>query len=171
MAFIALKGPLPLHGFSRCLAHFKVKHGSTRAPTELLVERQTTFLTLTFGSHNYDYRDGYPANPNETKPMLVSGHSFSRDGFQWHFSATAPFGAVAADGTQFSTIERPHFIVNRHGTPTHLVAAVNPLWRADTPCAGCDARHGSSHSCVVCKTSRGQDWTYTAAQQLSASRK
>ena len=39
--------------------------------------------------HLYDYRDGYPANPNQTMPILVSGHAFSDDGLQTlHYSVS-----------------------------------------------------------------------------------
>merc|ERR1712226_905630 len=31
-------------------------------------------------AHRYDYRDGWPVNPNQTMPVLVSGHAFSRNG-------------------------------------------------------------------------------------------
>jgi hypothetical protein len=59
--------------------------------------------------HLYDYRDGYPANPNQTMPVLVSGHAFSTDLHTLHYSvvegvslgATQPFDPVVRfdDGT------------------------------------------------------------------------
>ena len=36
------------------------------------------------------------------------------------------------------------------------------------PCDGCDARAGSAHSCVVCKTSGGIDYTYTLVSRLNS---
>ena len=39
-----------------------------------------------------DYRDGYPANPNQTMPILVSGHAYSQDLLTWHYSmGSQPF--------------------------------------------------------------------------------
>lgn len=67
-----------------------------------------------FISHNYDYRDGWPANPNQTMPILVAGHGFSTDGLEWNFSTTPPYGSYAdlADGRRqmFATMERPHLV-------------------------------------------------------------
>eukprot|EP01062_Namystynia_karyoxenos_P021972 TRINITY_DN183_c1_g1_i1.p1 TRINITY_DN183_c1_g1~~TRINITY_DN183_c1_g1_i1.p1 ORF type:complete len:423 (+),score=140.41 TRINITY_DN183_c1_g1_i1:65-1270(+) len=119
--------------------------------------------------HRYDYRDGYPPNPNQTEPVLVSGHAFSADGVDWRFSDTQPYNNWVdyTDGTRqyFATWERPHLVFNEGGEPTHLVNGVSPVW-GDPPCAQCDARPGSAHSCVVCKTSRGVDWDYTLVSAL-----
>ena len=45
-----------------------------------------------FLAHRYDYRDGWPVNPNQTMPILVSGHGFSRDGVDWHFNQAEQVG-------------------------------------------------------------------------------
>ena len=44
-------------------------------------------------AHRYDYRDGYPPNPNQTEPVLVSGHGYSQDGVNWGFNDEAPYEA------------------------------------------------------------------------------
>ena len=126
-------------------------------------------------AHNYDYRDGWPVNPNQTMPVLVSGHGFSTDGVKWQFnSAEQPYDAVVRfeNGTaqHFSTFERPHLLFNDRQQPTHLVNGVSPYWQppgAAGPCDKCDARLGSAHSCVVCKTTKGIDYTYTLVTKLN----
>lgn len=40
-----------------------------------------------FLAHRYDYRDGFPVNPNHTMPVLVSGHDFSHGGKEWHINS------------------------------------------------------------------------------------
>jgi len=35
--------------------------------------------------HLYDYRDGWPVNPNQTMPVLVSGHAYSMDLTTWGY--------------------------------------------------------------------------------------
>jgi hypothetical protein len=123
-------------------------------------------------THSYDYRDGWPPNPNQTEPMRVSGHAYSPDGLNWTFDDESPFFAVVKfdDGTQknYSTFERPHLIFDDAGEPTHLVNGVSPFWLGPDghPCSLCDKRAGSDHSCVVCKTTKGIDWTYTLVQPL-----
>lgn len=126
-------------------------------------------------AHRYDYRDGYPPNPNQTMPVLVSGHGYSADGVDWRFnSAQQPYDAkiTFANGTvqQFSTWERPHLLFDqKSGAPTHLINGVQPYWMGPSgACDGCDARAGSAHSCVVCKTSPGIDYTYTLVSRLNA---
>ena len=74
-----------------------------------------------FLAHRYDYRDGWPVNPAQTMPVLVSGHGFSDDGVNWKFnSAEQPYDAVVtfANGTKqmFSTWERPHLVFDADGT-------------------------------------------------------
>jgi len=125
-------------------------------------------------AHRYDYRDGYPPNPDQTMPVLVAGHAFSEDLFTWHLSLEPPFDnhLTFANGTvqHFATMERPHLIFNDAGNPTHTVHGVSPVWdQYGEPCSVCDARPGSQHSCVVCKTSKGYDWTYTLVQKLRVS--
>ena len=39
-------------------------------------------------AHRYDYRDGWPPNPNQTMPVLVSGHGYSADGVEWTSGVT-----------------------------------------------------------------------------------
>jgi hypothetical protein len=126
-------------------------------------------------AHRYDYRDGWPVNPNQTMPVLVSGHGYSADGFDWRFnSAEQPYDATVtfANGTAqyFSTYERPHLLFDARQRPTHLVNGVSPYWKppgAAGPCDGCAARRGSKHSCVVCKTTPGIDFTYTLVTKLN----
>ena len=89
-------------------------------------------------AHRYDYRDGYPPNPNQTMPVLVSGHGFSADGVEWRFnSAQQPYDAkiTFVNGTvqQFSTWERPHLVFDKGGAPTHLVNGVQPYWMGPSP--------------------------------------
>lgn len=123
-----------------------------------------------FISHNYDYRDGWPANPNQTMPVLVAGHGYSTDGITWRFSTNPPYNSWVDfdDGHRqmFATMERPHLVFGSNGDPTHILNGVSSVWDAKTPCHQCDARPGSQHSCVVCKTSAGVDWTYTLARPL-----
>jgi hypothetical protein len=104
-------------------------------------------------------------------------HGFSEDGEDWLFNvAEQPYNAsiTFANGTtqHFSTFERPHLLFNAQtGQPTHLVNGVSPYWDppgAEGPCDHCDARQGSNHSCVVCKTTHGIDWTYTLVTKLNA---
>jgi len=123
-------------------------------------------------THRYDYRDGYPPNPNQTNPVLVAGHAYSRDLFQWHLSAEPPFDSsitfVGGKTQNFATMERPHLVFTDR-IPTHIIHGVSPIWdQYGAPCNVCDARPGSAHSCVVCKTSAGYDWTYTLVQRLRA---
>eukprot|EP00662_Eupelagonemidae_sp_cell21_P024083 gene24082-7340_t len=64
-----------------------------------------------FLAHRYDYRDGFPPNPNQTEPVLVSGHGYSTNGVDWRFNDEAPYNAWINfhNGTRqyFSTWERP----------------------------------------------------------------
>lgn len=126
--------------------------------------------------HRYDYRDGWPVNPNQTMPILVSGHAFSVDGMTWYYnSAQQPFDAAItfANGTTqyFSTFERPHLLFDDPDdrTPTHLIVAAQPYFRDPSTqniCQGCESRVGSNSSCVVCKTTSTIDYTYTLSIPL-----
>lgn len=124
--------------------------------------------------HRYDYRDGWPVNKNQSEPVLVSGHAFSTDAVNWHYSmGPQPFDPWVAfeDGTQqnFSTFERPHLVFNDQGVPTHTVHGASPVWDQygdHHPCEVCPARPGTQHSCVVCKSSEYYSWTYTLTQEL-----
>jgi len=125
-------------------------------------------------AHRYDYRDGYPVNPNQTVPLLVSGHGFSSDGVSWHFNnERQPYDALITfvNGTtqQFSTFERPHLVFDeKSGLPTHLVNGVQAYYMGPRgACDGCEARPGSEHSCVVCKTTKNIDYTYTIVTKLN----
>eukprot|EP00658_Telonema_sp_P-2_P068856 TRINITY_DN5785_c0_g1_i2.p1 TRINITY_DN5785_c0_g1~~TRINITY_DN5785_c0_g1_i2.p1 ORF type:complete len:291 (+),score=36.21 TRINITY_DN5785_c0_g1_i2:118-990(+) len=122
-------------------------------------------------AHRYDYRDGWPTNPNQTSPVLVSGHGYSEDGLTWLFnSVQQPYDAQITfeNGTRqfFSTWERPHLVLEK-GVPTYLVNGVSPYWNRDKPCDKCEPRPGSAHSCVVCKTTSGLDYTYTLVTKLN----
>lgn len=124
-------------------------------------------------AHRYDYRDGYPPNPNQTMPLLVSGHGYSEDGVRWYFNTEQqPYNAqiTFSNGTiqRFSTYERPHLVFDpKTGLPTHLVNGVSPYYNGPRgACDGCAARPGSAHSCVVCKTTEGVDYTYTLVTKL-----
>ena len=69
---------------------------------------------------------------------VVSGHYFSRDGFTWRAAGVSPYGNVIdlADGSQqlLTTRERPKFIFNAAGDPTHLSNGVCPSpGNFDTP--------------------------------------
>lgn len=73
-------------------------------------------------------RDGWPVTPEQTMPVLVSGHGFSLDGLEWRFNvAEQPYNASITfeNGTRqhFSTFERPHLLFNADGKPTHLVVS------------------------------------------------
>lgn len=121
-------------------------------------------------THRYDYRDGYPPNPNQTNPELVAGHAYSPDLATWYLSPEPPFDSsitfVNGRKQYFATMERPHLVFD-NGVPTHVIHGVSPIWdQYGAPCNVCDARPGSAHSCVVCKTSEGYDWTYTLVQKL-----
>ena len=125
--------------------------------------------------HRYDYRNGYPQNPNATQPMLVSGHAYSEDGLDWHYSPVPPYEAIvrlqSGKEIHYSTFERPHLVFDENREPIYLLNGVAELpGGAPTGnCDHCDARPGSEHSCVVCKTSLGYDWTYTLVSALRRS--
>ena len=74
------------------------------------------------------------------------------------------------NGTQqhLSTVERPHLVFDPDTkVPTHLVTAVQPYYMGPRgACDGCSARPGSEHSCVVCKSTPGIDYTYTLVSKL-----
>ena len=144
----------------------------------LWIDKRGAWHLLT---HSYDYRDGWPPNPNETQPVpLVSRHAFSATGGgapgAWHFSEHAPYPphVTFGDGSvqKFATWERPHLLMGADGEPSHLINGVSPVWLGPdgNPCSQCDRRAGSAHSCVVCKTSCSAgycvDWTYTVVSTL-----
>ena len=136
----------------------------------LYMDARGNFHLLT---HSYDFRDGWPANPNQTQPNLVSNHGYSSDGLSWTFDDEPPYFATITfgDGSRqnFSTLERPHLVFDAAGEPTHLVNGASPFWLGPDghPCSLCGATSGSAHSCVVCKTTLGIDWTYTLVQPLT----
>ena len=83
-------------------------------------------------------RDGWPVNPNQTEPVLVSGHAFSVDGVHWNYSSgPQPFDpwVVFEDGSRqnFSTLERPHLVFDETGVPTHTVHGASPVWDQYVP--------------------------------------
>eukprot|EP00051_Salpingoeca_urceolata_P001467 m.41233 g.41233 ORF g.41233 m.41233 type:complete len:154 (-) comp11439_c0_seq1:87-548(-) len=93
-------------------------------------------LVLTLGNNPTDSADAqgnfhlvfhvYNATTpcGECDGSLVSGHKFSADGHTWTTSDVSPFGNVIhrTDGTSqtLSTRERPKFLFNAQGVPTHL---------------------------------------------------
>jgi len=125
-------------------------------------------------SHRYDYRDGWPPNPNQTEPVLVSAHAYSTNMYEWHYNTLPqPFDpwTFSEDGARvnFSTFERPHLVFNEAGIPTHSIHGASPVWAQygdHHPCEVCPARPGSEHSCVVCKSSQYYSYTYTLLQEL-----
>jgi len=127
-------------------------------------------------SHHRADRDGWPVNPEQADPVLVSGHAFSVDGIHWNYSAgPQPFDpwVIFEDGTRqnFSTFERPHLVFDEAGVPTHTVHGASPVWNQygdHHPCEVCPARPGTEHSCVVCKSSQFYSYTYTLTQELRA---
>ena len=46
----------------------------------LYLDSEQNFHTI---FHRYDYRDGCPANPNQTMPVLVSGHGKNKKIFKF----------------------------------------------------------------------------------------
>ena len=98
-----------------------------------------SFSHVCFLCHSYDYRDGWPANPNATVPTLVAGHAFSLDGVDWLTSDVPPYGNAVTyeDGTtrSFATVERPHLMFDRDsGEIAYLVNGVSDVW-GDEPCS------------------------------------
>eukprot|EP00041_Stephanoeca_diplocostata_P020991 m.480684 g.480684 ORF g.480684 m.480684 type:complete len:363 (+) comp21710_c1_seq1:255-1343(+) len=81
-----------------------------------------------FLAHVYDYRDGWPPNPNQTEPVLVAGHGFSDDGINWDFSNNPPYfpWVTYEDGRRvnYSTYERPHLVFNANGDPTYALLSL-----------------------------------------------
>ena len=64
-------------------------------------------------------------------------------------------------------LDLPKLILDAAGEPSHLINGASPVWdQWGPPCSVCDKRPGSAHSCVVCKTSVGVDWTYTLVRKL-----
>lgn len=54
-------------------------------------------------AHRWDYKDGFPVNPQQTMPVLVAGHGYSLDGIDWHFNvAEQPYNpwVTFVNGTQ-----------------------------------------------------------------------
>ena len=66
-------------------------------------------------AHRWDYRDGWPPNPAQTEPVLVSGHGFSTDGVAWHFNSDPPYGNTIKfeNGTvqNFATLYLPRTVL------------------------------------------------------------
>ena len=121
-------------------------------------------------------------NTNPTKGNPISGHAYSKDGFNWTFSSTQPYNNTRIMSTppaastlkfaqtiRYATLERPKLIFN--GTrPVALTNGASPFWNVtgSTPCAGC-----LKDACVMCKVScqaRGTaedlDWTITLIRPI-----
>jgi hypothetical protein len=92
------------------------------------------------------------------------GHAFSRDGLSWTYSGVAwgnpeqPRGYIAhfTDGGtyNFTRLERPHFIFDATGQPTHLVSAAQYM-------PGVRTGPGDAHN---------DDASYTMVQAIRPSR-
>ena len=140
----------------------------------LWIDHRNNFHLL---AHRYDYRQGYPWNPDALPlPLLVSGHGYSTDMINWEFNVEQqPYVPQIhfENGTiqNFSTFERPHFIFNTStGFPSHLVNGVSPYYNGPSGniCDVAEARPPySNHSCVVCKTTENIDYTYTLVTKLA----
>jgi hypothetical protein len=75
--------------------------------------------------HLYDYRDGWPVNPNQTEPVLVSGHAFSTDMVHWNYSVgQQPFDPYVAFTVRFFFSDRNlHSRMPLVPTPARLTRA------------------------------------------------
>ena len=115
----------------------------------------------------------------------ISGHGYSLNGRDWHWSAFEPYNStVAFKGDSFgesvtyktfSTMERPKLIFGNASEPTqptHITNGVSPVWDANKtdPCAACGG------VCVNCKVYTRErnpdaphdlDWTYTLVRPLA----
>ena len=118
---------------------------------------------------------------------IVSGHAFSKDGFNWVFSSTQPYSSVRLmrvssagmgwegwserAGVRYATLERPKLIWNG-SRPVALTNGASTYWGAATnasaPCSAC-----LGGACVMCKVSckaRGLDvdldWTITLIRPI-----
>ena len=92
----------------------------------------------------------------------------------------APIPLAARPPTTFQGTDQL-FALSPRGSvePTHLVIPFTSCERGVTllgpsrrgraarPCDAWDARLGSTHNCVVCKTTHGVDWTYALVNKLN----
>jgi len=89
----------------------------------------------------------------------VSAHSFSKDGFQWTMSKTAPYGTQVELSTgetvTVATRERPKPFFDSKGVMTHLLNGV----------CGSSSCTDSKTGCVDCKYNH---WDYTLIHPLDA---
>ena len=114
--------------------------------------------------HRYDLRNGYSPNATASNPLLVSGHAFSLDGWNWHYNVVQqPYDSVIrfANGTAqpTSTFERPHLLFDDNKTAMHLISGVAPYFNQ---CQDCEGAQGAvAHSCPRCKLTQGLDYTFT----------
>lgn len=154
--------------------HFPCQLGQYRHTEDpfFYLDPRGNFHLLT---HRYDFRNGWPYNPNQTEPVLVSGHAWSRDGLNWQFQDEQPYWGQLnfADGSvhNCSTFERPHLIFDpQSGEPTHLLNGISTVWLGPDghPCSQCGKGQGIDHSCVQCKTSPPLDFTMTLITPLLA---
>ena len=103
-------------------------------------------------NHVYDVGE-YEHCGNST----VSAHLFSFDGFEWHTTATQPFGtevALSDGGTMtLSTRERPKLLFAGNGTATHLFSGASALpncWN-ETQCHWTKRGDCANNACTNCK--------------------
>ena len=90
----------------------------------------------------------------------VSAHAFSEDGFNWHMSATSPYGtqiATTAGTVQISTRERPKIYFDTTVTPWKMTHLFNGVCSSKA----CPPPGGPHTGCVDCKY-KGWDYTLIA---------
>lgn len=73
---------------------------------------------------------------------IVAAHTYSTNGFEWHLSGSEPYtNIIEMEGnisTLVATRERPKFIYNTEGVPTHLINGITTATSCSpTPCINC----------------------------------
>jgi len=107
--------------------------------------------------HTYQYT----GTDRECSSTVVSAHTFSRDGFDWHTSPTPPYGSnIIVEGEEqpvtLASRERPKvFFGDSPGVITHMVEGV-----CGAP--ACDATPYKPY-CVHCKY---MEWDFTLVSTL-----
>jgi len=76
---------------------------------------------------------------------LVSGHSYSVDGVNWHSATTQPFTNTRkltnGQTVTYSTFERPAFFFNDKNQPTHLLSGTCGGTATCPPTPGVDCKY------------------------------